>query len=250
MSSQYDSFARPYSQIGALDVRRYVDAYSLFKALGSIEGRSVLDVGCGTGIATRQIKQRGAARVVGLDIAEAMLAAARDEEAREPLGITYVQGDLAGAGALGPFDTVTASYVLPHASSPDVLYAMCKGIFEALAPGGRLVAIQPSDAFAVDAPDYYKDYGLRVDMEGPREDATPMKVSVARGDVAFTIAAHYWTRGGYEAALKRAGFEGIEWRPGEVSPEGLAAFGEAFWSAYRARPWAMVLTCTKGSAPV
>ena len=91
MSSQYDSFARPYSQIGALDVRRYVDAYSLFKALGSIEGRSVLDVGCGTGIATRQLKQRGAARVVGLDIAEAMLAAARDEEAKEPLGITYVQ---------------------------------------------------------------------------------------------------------------------------------------------------------------
>jgi SAM-dependent methyltransferase len=248
MSSQYDGFARTYSQAGALDTRRYVDSFSLFKVLGDIEGRSILDVGCGTGIVTRQLKQGGASRVVGLDIAEGMLAAARAEEAKSPLGIEYVLGDIVGAGALGPFDIVTASYVLPHASSPAVLFTMCEGIFEALGQGGRLVAIQPSDTFATDDPDYYAPYGLRIEVEGGIQDGSPMKVSVSRGEIKFTIAAHYWTRSGYEAALKRAGFEGIEWRPAEISPEGMSTCGEAFWSAYLARPYAMLLACTKGSA--
>ncbi|WP_437320915.1 class I SAM-dependent methyltransferase [Sorangium sp. So ce385] len=248
MSSQYDSFANTYRRAMALDVRRYVDYFSLTKALGDVAGKTVLDVGCGTGVITRILKQRGARRVVGLDLSEGMLDAARAEEARSPLGVEYVRRDIADAGALGPFDLVTASYVLPHASSPDQLAAMCRGIHEALAPGGRFVAIQPNDAFAVNDPAFYSAYGLRASVDGRLEDAAPMKVTVSMVDAELTISTHYWTRGGYEAALRRAGFRETQWRSPEVAPEGIEALGEAFWSNYLARPYAMLFECTKARA--
>ncbi|XXX81591.1 class I SAM-dependent methyltransferase [Sorangium sp. So ce134] len=248
MSSQYDSFANTYGKAVALDVRRYVDYFSLTKALGDVAGKAVLDVGCGTGIIARMLKQRGARRVVGLDLSEGMLDAARAEEARSPLGVEYVRRDIADAGALGPFDLVTASYVLPHAASPEQLVAMCRGIHEALAPGGRLVAIQPNDAFEVDDPAFYSAYGVRVSIDGRLEDAAPMKVTATMGDAELTISAHYWTRGGYETALKRAGFREIRWRSPEVAPEGIEALGQEFWSNYLARPYAMLFECAKEPA--
>jgi len=51
-------------------------------------GQLVVDVGCGTGISSRQLAARGL-DVVGLDPNEAMLAAARAEGG----GVRYVQGD-------------------------------------------------------------------------------------------------------------------------------------------------------------
>ncbi|WP_437669164.1 class I SAM-dependent DNA methyltransferase [Sorangium sp. So ce131] len=249
MSSQYDSFAHTYRRLGAIDVRRYVDQFSFMKVLGDIEGKSILDVGCGTGVITRVLKQRGARRVVGLDISEGMLEAARCEEGKSPLGVEYVQRDLIDAGAVGPFDIVTACFVLPHAASPEQLFAMCKGVSEALSPGGRFVALQPNDGFAVNDPEFYRAYGLRASVEGRLEDAAPMTVNVSSGDIEITILTQYWTRAGYEAALRRAGLVDIQWRSPEVSPEGIAAHGEQFWSNYRARPYAMLLECTKAPAP-
>jgi SAM-dependent methyltransferase len=249
MSSQYDSFAHSYRKAVALDVRRYVDHFSLFNVLDDVAGKSILDVGCGTGAVARMLKQRGARSVVGLDLSEGMLEVARGEEARNPLGVEYVRCDVADAGALGPFDAVTASYVLPHASSQTQLFTMCQGIFEALAPGGRLVAIQPNDGFAVNVPEYYEPYGMRASVDGHLEDAAPLRVTMTSGDTEFTIMAHYWTSEGYASALRRAGFTDIRWYSPEVAPEGIAALGPAFWTNYLARPWAMLLDCAKPPAP-
>ena len=249
MSSQYDGFAHSYRKAVALDVRRYVDNFSLFKVLGDVAGKSTLDVGCGTGAIARMLKQRGARSVVGLDISESMLEVARGEEASNPLGVEYVRCDIADAGALGPFDAVTASYVLPHASSQVQLFTMCQGIFEALAPGGRFVAIQPDGRFAVNDPEYYEPYGMRAYVDGPLEDAAPLRVTMTSADTEFTIRAHYWTSEGYTSALRRAGFTDIRWCSPEVAPEGIAALGPAFWTKYLARPWAMLLDCAKPPAP-
>jgi SAM-dependent methyltransferase len=218
------------------------------KVLGDVEGKSVLDVGCGTGLVTRMLKHRGARRVIGLDLSEAMLDAARAEEAIHPLGVEYVLHDVVDAGALRPFDAVTASYVLPHASSPEQLFAMCRGVFEALAPGGRFVAIQPNDALEVNDPEFYSPYGVRASVEGCLEDAAPLKVTASSGGSELTISAHYWTRGGYEAALRRAGFGAPRWHAPEVSPEGIEACGEVFWKSYLARPYAMLFECVKALA--
>jgi ubiquinone/menaquinone biosynthesis C-methylase UbiE len=57
----------------------------LSQQINSFEGKKILDVGCGTGIATRQLKQYGA-EVVGSDLSEGMIVKAKLEKD----GIEYV----------------------------------------------------------------------------------------------------------------------------------------------------------------
>ncbi len=82
-------------------------------------GEHVLDVATGTGWASRLVARRGA-RVVGTDIAETMLATARELAAREELTITYEHGDaerLAFADA--SFDAVVSTFGVMFASKPE-----------------------------------------------------------------------------------------------------------------------------------
>ncbi len=73
MDAQFDAFVRAYEDDETFPFRRYVEAPGFFKALGDIQGQSVLDAGCGAGLYTRRFKSRGATRVVGFDIAPNMI---------------------------------------------------------------------------------------------------------------------------------------------------------------------------------
>ena len=71
-----------------------VEKEVLFALLPEVQGRRVLEVGCGTGNISLALARRGA-RVVGLDSSGPMLAAARDKARREGLSLTWIRG-LAG----------------------------------------------------------------------------------------------------------------------------------------------------------
>jgi ubiquinone/menaquinone biosynthesis C-methylase UbiE len=60
------------------------------------EGRSYLDVGCGSGIYSVELAKKGANRVVGIDIAEHMLQLCRDLALKEGVGsrCTFAHSDL------------------------------------------------------------------------------------------------------------------------------------------------------------
>src|SRR5215472_6867245 len=61
---------------------------------GDVQGRRILDVGCGTGYFAREMARRGA-RVTGVDISPQMLAHAVQAESQAPLGIRYLVHDAA-----------------------------------------------------------------------------------------------------------------------------------------------------------
>ena len=50
--------------------------------IGDPTGKDVLDVACGEGFYSRLIRQRGAAKVVGVDLSAGMVELARKQEAR------------------------------------------------------------------------------------------------------------------------------------------------------------------------
>src|SRR5690348_14520585 len=60
--------------------------------LPDLSGRRVLDLGCGFGWFCRWARENGAARVLGIDLSENMLARARS--ATSDSAITYTRGDL------------------------------------------------------------------------------------------------------------------------------------------------------------
>jgi SAM-dependent methyltransferase len=108
----------------------------LLRLLGDVEGRRVLDAGCGQGYFSRMLAQRGAT-VTGVEPGRALIDYAVEVEARERRGIEYVEADLCHLPELGgPFDAVVCSMVLP--AIPDWRPAM-RSCVESLAPGGVFV---------------------------------------------------------------------------------------------------------------
>jgi ubiquinone/menaquinone biosynthesis C-methylase UbiE len=98
--------------IGNLVAR--TQARVLANMIGRIHGRSILDVGTGTGRAA-VLMARGGANVTGVDASEEMLAVARRRAADEMLNVTFMRGD---AHALAfddrSFDAVVCFRVLMH----------------------------------------------------------------------------------------------------------------------------------------
>jgi 2-polyprenyl-3-methyl-5-hydroxy-6-metoxy-1,4-benzoquinol methylase len=134
--ARYDAIAEFYTS-GWTDTYDDSVSVALFELLGQIEGLRVLDVACGHGRVTRELARRGA-RVVGVDLSAALLDTAKALEARQPLGIEYVQADVASDRMTGDgtFDAVTCSFGL---SDIDDLEGCVRRIATALRPGGRFV---------------------------------------------------------------------------------------------------------------
>lgn len=103
------------------------------KLLGDVAGQRVLDLGCGEGSVTAQLRDAGA-DVLGVDADPGMVAAtaARGLEAR-----VADARDLAGVD--GPFDAVFSSAVLHWVPQADRVAA---AVARVLRPGGRLVVEQ------------------------------------------------------------------------------------------------------------
>ncbi|WP_327718784.1 class I SAM-dependent methyltransferase [Streptomyces sp. NBC_00490] len=73
-----------------LPLREYVEAHTLFGLLDDVEGRAVLDLGSGSGLYTRRLRELGASAVAGIDSAEGVLDFARRRAAAAGLDITYL----------------------------------------------------------------------------------------------------------------------------------------------------------------
>ncbi len=83
--------------------------------LGQVAGRTILDVGTGTGRAALALARRGG-RVTGVDASAEMLAVAAARAASEGLAVTFQQGDAhALAFSDRAFDAVVCLRVLMHA---------------------------------------------------------------------------------------------------------------------------------------
>ena len=79
-----------------------------FRLIGNIREKRVLDLACGEGHNTRILAKK-AATVTGVDFSEKMIETAREKEAEENLGITYIASDAADLKDLpsNSFDLVT-----------------------------------------------------------------------------------------------------------------------------------------------
>lgn len=113
-----------------------------------VQGQRVLDLGCGEGYFARQLAQRGAAQVDGIDSSEEMIAGAATVEASDPMGIRYRVSDAAELSEFedGSFDLVVAVFLFNYVDC-EKMTAIMRGVFRVLRPGGRFVFSVPHPFF-------------------------------------------------------------------------------------------------------
>jgi SAM-dependent methyltransferase len=241
----YDAIAKDYQRTKASPVRAAIETWTLAQLLGDCRGLAVLDAGCGDGFHARWLMAAGAARVAGIDVSPAMIELAREQERAQPRGIPYVccaaenLPDLfCGAG----FDVVLASYLLHYAADVRVLERMCQRLGNALAPGGRLVALveNPDQSTA----DYagYAPYGFDKQAAEARREGSRISYGLVAGRQIIRFDTHWYSRATYARVLAAAGFVDICWHPLQLDP---AVESPEFYADYVRNPPVLGLTAGK-----
>ena len=247
--SQFDALGDAYTQSAALAYREHAEQYSMHQAIGDVAGLSVLDLGCGTGLYTRRLAQWGAARVVGIDVSEGMLATARAEAHEGPSKIEYLQRDAAHPSpkpdpALdSQFDLVSSVYVLCYAATRGELAGFFTTARRSLSPAGkRLVAMTLNTGYNRER-GYYSPYHLALTPTEEGEGRTVvLDVSTPGGKIHVTL--YWWSQHTYADCAAQAGFTDISWTKVTVSEHGLSQFGRDFWDPWLTAPPVTILTAT------
>jgi len=104
---------------------------------GGLDGRRVLDVGCGGGILSESMAAAGAT-VLGIDVGEKALGVARLHKLESGTSADYrlVAAETLAAEAPASFDVVTCMEMLEHVPDPASTVAACAALAR---PGGTVV---------------------------------------------------------------------------------------------------------------
>ena len=167
MTGYVGDFATAYDRFWAPYPRRMAETWLAFHTAVAPEAeRSLLDVGCGTGIVAERFRAAGYS-VVGLDVSAAML-----DRARERLGddAVLIEADAAGFTVPRTVAFALSTYDVPnHLGGIDRVRGYLRSVHRAVRPGGWL-------GF-----DLCTRRGLRADLAPVTRDDETISVAVHRG---------------------------------------------------------------------
>ena len=181
----------------------------LSQELGDVDGRDVLDVGCGAGALVRWLRSSGA-RITGAECGVEMRRRAIEADPVHAGDYVDAEGqDLPFDD--GSFDAVIYSYSLHHVPTEHIPQAL-REARRVLRPGGRLIVIEP----AIDPPD--RAIAAQVVDETVERTAAQAALSDA-ADHGFAIDR----RDEYVTESRFTGFETWEHEVVGIDPDRAAA---------------------------
>lgn len=175
---------------------------------GDPTGKRVLDLGCGEGYCARQIKERGAASLLGIDISSEMIERAQLQELQSPLQIQYQVGSATDLKHLetASFDLAIAVFLFNYLTIDEMIHVM-QEMHRLLVAGGTFVFAVPHPALAFirhqSAP-FYFDAKSEGYFSG-RDQSFTGKIW-RRDGVALDVRSFHKVFSDYFVALKTAGF--------------------------------------------
>jgi ubiquinone/menaquinone biosynthesis C-methylase UbiE len=221
----------------------------IFRTLGDIRGKSLLDLACGNGFYTRRFRRDCSANpVMGVDLSPMLIRQAKDAEVREPLGIDYRVGDVTTLELERSFDVVTAIHLLHYLQSEAEIEAALRRIHSVLRPNRRFVTMIANPEFDLakhDPQDSKRKFGYYF------SDAQPGNGGRLRfhpggfeNERELTFELRRWERGFLDDIARRVGLT-PDWLDPYISAEGLAEHGADFFANYVSNPQSKLLELTK-----
>ncbi|MBT4651705.1 class I SAM-dependent methyltransferase [Candidatus Woesearchaeota archaeon] len=218
--AQYDHIAEAYNQMRGR-IKSYVNTPTLVHVVGNIQGKEVLDAGCGAGYFTRVLAEQNPKKIIGADVSEKMIALAR----RDSSNIEFFVSNVFDLDLGKQFDVVTSTYLLNYSETEQELGAMCSILSSHLKDGGRLAGITLNPDFK---PMKEFQYSRKFSNGKDSFEDGDKVLCELKGDMPFNFTCFYWSKEVYESCFRKAGFSKVQWVEPIISPEGLA-LGPDHW---------------------
>ncbi len=228
MATDYNLIANEYAYSKTLPWRKHLESFTFFNHIGSLKGKSVLELACGDGFYTRLTKLNGAKEVIGTDLSDQMIALALKREELHPLGITYQVADALALNLDKKFDLVIASYLLNYAHNKNELDTMCKVITNHLKSGGRFVTINNNPDCKLPNLSMRK-YGFERIQTGTKEGDEIIYKLFLPNDSHINIINYHLSKETHEECFEKNFLRNIQWHNMEISNQGEVEFGEDYW---------------------
>lgn len=196
----YNAIAKAFANYRAASITDVVIGFeNVADQLRPLDGKRVLDYGCGAGHFARFLRNQGA-NVTAVDVSPEMIALAQDNDA---LGIAYhvcESGDIHFLPSES-FDAVTMNFVLPAIGRRDVMLHVLKETNRVLHSQGELVTLRVNWDKA-----HGKEF-MAFALDTVPEFTSGMKVSgILKGAEPIRVEEYYWSPEEYAALLTEAGF--------------------------------------------
>jgi SAM-dependent methyltransferase len=228
--AEYDHIASDYKASKQLAFRIHIEEYTLFKILGNIEGKHILDFACGEGHYTRKLKKAGAAGILGIDLSAEMIELARISEITEPLGCEYLQRNISEFQSEHEADVVVAMYLLNYAKTRDELLEFCTVTFNSIRSGGRFVGFNDNIALNPMHVPSYEKFGFTKTCAIDWIEGDPITYRFDNRDGShFQFNNYYLSGETYRWAFETAGFKDFRWIAPMLDPK---ATGLDFWQSF------------------
>lgn len=233
--NEYDRIGQRYSSLVEADpIKVYSQYPSLFRFIGDVEGKRILDMGCGDGTISRRLAENGA-KVLAFDIAEKQIVLARNKNVHQ--NVEYQVNTPSRFVADSLFDDVIAVLVLPYAKDLAGLQDFFDCAFRSLVAGGRFIAI----TFIPNANIFDRVVFNRRFTKMPDRKIQVEFIDEAHSD-SFKAVVMNFTEDEYESSARKAGFSGIEWKNLVVDENPLS---DSFWTYFKSENPYKAMICLK-----
>lgn len=194
------------------------------EALGDLNNKRILDIGCGDGLFPRLLAQRGAS-VVGYDKAPEKIAEARAHEDARQLDATFVVATPDRFLHDGSFHAATSIMVLQFARSCEELAAFFSSASRHLGSGGRFVSVVLNPLFSA----FGQTFLVRRFTKLDGNKVMSQFLDCTSGRVEMTVEAYQYTCEEYEGAAVAAGMKPQLWKKLFATQDAVQQMGVSFW---------------------
>ena len=208
--NDYDTLVN-YKKSHVKPDKQYSILPTVLAIAGNTDGRTIIDLGCGTGFFTLPFAEK-ATCVYGIDNSAVQLSFAIQHP-----NVVYLKKDIF-VDPLPLSDVIIAPFVVNYATTVPILRHLFQKLYSSLSVEGKLVIV-------VDLPNNkeLQQFGASKKTLGAIADESALQVDIFSGkEKICTLNAVYFTPQTIEQTLRLVGFKDITWHRPIISEEGVS----------------------------